>query len=251
MLILPAIDLLDGRPVRLRQGDFQQVTRFGDDAVGLARAFAEAGAPWLHVVDLDGARRGGWRNLALIAEIVAAVPIPVQAGGGARRIDDVEAALTRGVARVVVGTAAIESPAGFGEWTARFGERLAVSLDLRDGAVALRGWTAESTVDLLTLAQRLRAAGVTRFVQTDVRRDGTLDGVDLTGLSTLLPLGLPVIVAGGIASVRDIEAVRDAGAEGAIVGRALLDGTLDVRQALTVAAAAVNPPPATPRATVS
>jgi phosphoribosylformimino-5-aminoimidazole carboxamide ribotide isomerase len=251
MLILPAIDLLDGHPVRLRQGDFHQVTHFGDDAVGLARGFVEAGAPWLHVVDLDGARSGTWRNLPLIAQIAAAVSIPIQAGGGARRIDDVDAALRCGVARVVVATAAIESPAGFSEWTARFGAQLAVSLDLRDGAVALRGWTAESTVDLLTLAQRLQAAGVTRFVQTDVRRDGTLDGVDLTGLSTLLPLGLPVIVAGGIRNVRDIEAIRDAGAEGAIVGRALLDGTLDLRQALTIAASAINSPRATPRATAS
>lgn len=251
MLILPAIDLLDGHPVRLRQGDFHQITRFGDDAVDLARGFVAAGAPWLHVVDLDGAQSGTWRNLPLIAQIAATVSIPIQAGGGARRIDDVDAALRCGVARVVVATAAIESPAMFGEWTARFGAQLAVSLDLRDGAVALRGWTTESPVDLLTLARRLQAAGVSRFVQTDVRRDGTLDGVDLTGLSTLLPLGLPVIVAGGIRSVRDIEAIRDGGAEGAIVGRALLDGTLDVRQAVTVAAAAINSPRATPRATAS
>jgi phosphoribosylformimino-5-aminoimidazole carboxamide ribotide isomerase len=251
MLILPAIDLLGGRPVRLRQGDFEQVTGFGDDAVGLARGFAAAGAPWLHVVDLDGARAGAWQNLDLIVEIAAAVPIPIQAGGGARSIEAVDAALRRGVARVVVGTAAVESPTSFAAWTARFGPQLAVSLDLRDGAPATHGWSAESTVDLLTLVRSLQAAGVVRFVQTDVRRDGTLEGVDVSVLQTLLPLGLPVIVAGGIASLRDIEALREAGAEGAIVGRALLDGTIDVRQALAVAADVSNLPRATPRATAS
>jgi phosphoribosylformimino-5-aminoimidazole carboxamide ribotide isomerase len=250
MLIIPAIDLLGGRPVRLRQGDFDQVTGFGDDAVGLARQFAAAGAPWLHVVDLDGARAGAWRNLDLIAEIAASVPSPIQAGGGARSIEAVDAALRRGVARVVVGTAAVESPTSFAAWTARFGPQLAVSLDVRDAAVATRGWTKESTVDLLTLARSLQAAGVVRFVQTDVRRDGTLEGVDLTTLTSLLPLRLPVIVAGGIASLRDIEALRDAGAEGAIIGRAILDGTLDLGQALA-AAGASSPPRAIPRATVS
>src|SRR4030081_2605484 len=124
MLILPAIDLLDGRPVRLRQGDFDRVTRFGEDAIALARRWADAGADWLHVVDLDGARSGQWRNLALIAEIASAVRIPIQAGGGARQMSDVQAALAAGVSRVIVGTAAIESPSTFGSWAAHFGERL-------------------------------------------------------------------------------------------------------------------------------
>jgi len=239
MVILPAIDLLDGRPVRLRQGDFGQVTPFGDDAVGLANAFADAGAPWLHVVDLDGARAGAWRNLDMIAKIAAAVPVPVQAGGGARSSDAVDAALNRGVARVLIGTAAIESPDSLTSWTARFGSRIAVSIDLREGVPTTRGWTADSTVDLLTLARSLKAAGVARFVQTDVGRDGTLMGVNLAALEKLQALGLPVIVAGGIASLRDIEALRNAGAEGAIIGRALLDGTLDLHKVLIRAAASV------------
>src|SRR5260370_31452505 len=128
MLILPAIDLLDGRPVRLRQGDFDRVTRFGDDAVALAHRWVDAGAPWLHVVDLDGARSGQWRNLPLIAEIASAVRVPIQAGGGARRMDDVEAALAAGGGRVGVGTTAIEAPAAVPAWAARFGCRLAVIL---------------------------------------------------------------------------------------------------------------------------
>ncbi len=236
MLILPAIDLLDGRPVRLRQGDFDRVTHFGDDAVALARRWVDAGAAWLHVVDLDGARHGQWRNLALIAEIASAVRVPVQAGGGAREMGDVEAALAVGVARVVVGTAAIESPSTFQPWAARFGQRLAVSLDVRGETLAVRGWTTQSGGGLLAVAQALRAAGAARFIHTNVQRDGTLHGVDLAGLQTLMPLGLPVIVAGGIASIAELHALRYAGAEGAIIGRALLDGSLDLADALRVAA---------------
>jgi len=201
MLIVPAIDLLHGQPVRLYQGDFERVTAFGPDPVALARAYAASGAPWLHLVDLDGARTGRWCNLDVIGEIAAAVPVPVQAGGGARQMRDVDEALDRGVARVLVGTAAIESPEAFAAWTARFGVRLAVSLDTRNGMAAVKGWTAESSVDIETLARALKAAGVARFIHTDVRRDGTLGGVDLAGLRQLLPLGLPVMVAGGIGSL--------------------------------------------------
>ena len=245
MKVLPAIDLLDGRPVRLRQGDFGQVTRFDDDAPTLARRFEAGGAEWLHVVDLDGARRGQWRNLSVIAELVAATALPVQAGGGARTMNEVEAALEVGVTRVVVGTAAITSPAAFEGWAHRYGDRIAVSLDVRDGRLAVEGWTAESGVSLLTIAQALKAAGARRFIHTNISRDGTLGGVDLAGLQQLAPLGLPVIVAGGIASLDDVEALREAGAEGAIIGRALLDGSLDLRDALRVAAGQRAGPPLT------
>ncbi|HEV3097549.1 MAG TPA: 1-(5-phosphoribosyl)-5-[(5-phosphoribosylamino)methylideneamino]imidazole-4-carboxamide isomerase [Candidatus Dormibacteraeota bacterium] len=236
MKVLPAIDLLDGRPVRLRQGDFEQVTRFDDDAVALARRFEAAGAEWLHVVDLDGARAGRWRNLEVIARLVAATSLPVQAGGGARETGDIEAALELGVERVVVGTAAVASPAAFERWAARYGDRIAVSLDVRGDRLAVRGWTAESADSLLTVASALEAAGARRFIHTNVSRDGTLGGVDLAGLQQLLPLGLPVIVAGGIAGLDDVRALRDAGAEGAIIGRALLDGSLDLVDVLRVAA---------------
>jgi len=235
MLILPAIDLLDGEPVRLEQGDFSRVTRFGRDPLTTARRFCADGARWLHVVDLDGARRGHWQNLDLIAEIAAAVDVPVQAGGGARQMRDVQAALDRGVARVIVGTAAIETSGEFRDWADRFGERLAVSLDVRDGQLATRGWTAASGIDLITVARELRSAGAARFIHTSVRRDGTLQGVDLRGLHALKPLDLPILIAGGIASYADIVALRDAGAEGAIIGRALLDGTMDLVRALRVA----------------
>jgi len=222
--------------VRLRQGRFEEVDRFGDDAVALARRFAAGGVEWLHVVDLDGARQGTWRNLDVIGAIASAVDVPIQAGGGARGIADIETALDRGVARVIVGTAAIESPSSIASWTGRFPDQLAVSLDTRGDAVAVRGWTAESGARLYPVGEALRAAGVRRFIHTEIRRDGTMRGVDLAGLRSLLPLGVPIIVAGGIASYADLAALRDAGAEGAIVGRALLDGTLDLLKALRVAA---------------
>mgnify|MGYP001304282915 CR=1 FL=1 len=183
-------------------------------------------------MDLDGARKGQWCHLELIAEIAAAVSVPVQVGGGARRIEDVEAVLERGVARVLVGTAAIELPDAFAPWTARYGDRLAVSLDARGQTIATRGWAAESSFGLRAVAQKLQAAGVVRFVHTEVGRDGTLRGVDLRGLHQLLPLGLPVLVAGGVGSYRDLEMVRDAGAEGVIVGRALLSGAIDLERAI-------------------
>jgi phosphoribosylformimino-5-aminoimidazole carboxamide ribotide isomerase len=234
VLIIPAIDLLGGRAVRLEQGDFARVTDFGPDPIALARGFAEAGAPWLHVVDLDGARLGHWCHLDVIAQIVAAAGIPVQAGGGARDLVQVEAALERGVARVIVGTAATESRAVAASWAARFGPRLVFSLDTRDRRVLTQGWRSESAEDPVAIAEKLRDAGACRFIHTDTVRDGTMRGPDLSGLSALLPLGVPVLVAGGVATYADLEAIRDAGAEGAIVGRALLEGKIELGPALTL-----------------
>jgi phosphoribosylformimino-5-aminoimidazole carboxamide ribotide isomerase len=234
MLIIPAIDLLGGRAVRLEQGDFARVTDFGPDPIALARGFADAGAPWLHVVDLDGARLGHWCHLDVIAQIVAAAGVPVQAGGGARDLAQVEAALERGVARVIVGTAATESRAVAATWAARFGPRLVFSLDTRDRRVLTQGWLSESAQDPVAMAEKLRDAGACRFIHTDTVRDGTMRGPDLSGLSALLPLGVPVLVAGGVATYADLEAIRDAGAEGAIVGRALLEGKIELGPALTL-----------------
>ena len=157
--------------------------------------------------------------------------MPVQAGGGARDLAQVEAALERGVARVIVATAT-ESPAVAASWAARFGERLVFSLDTRDRRVLTQGWRRASSEDPVSMAETLRDAGAQRFIHTDAARDGTLGGPDLSSLSLLLPLGVPVLVAGGVASYADLEAIRDAGAEGAIVGRALLEGKIELGAAL-------------------
>lgn len=236
MLVIPAIDVLEGKPVRLRQGDFARVIGVPGTPLGRATAFAEAGAEWLHVVDLDGARSGGWRNLDLIAEIAASVPIPIQAGGGARDTEQIEAALQRGVRRVIVGTAAVESPAQAAAWCAAYGDRLAISLDARGGRLMERGWTSKSRVETVTRAGALAAAGASCFVYTDVSRDGMLGGIDVGGLSGLLQLGVPLLVAGGVATYRDLERLRDTGAAGAIVGRAVLEGRLDLGRAIRIAA---------------
>jgi phosphoribosylformimino-5-aminoimidazole carboxamide ribotide isomerase len=188
------------------------------------------------VVDLDGARSGGWRNLDLIAQIAGSVPVPVQAGGGARDAGQIEAALERGVRRVIVGTAAVEMPERAAAWCAAYGDRLAISLDARDGRLVARGWTAQSSIRTISLAAQLAAAGASCFVYTDVRRDGTLEGIDVAGLSGLFRLGVPVLVAGGVTTYRDLERLRDAGAAGAIVGRAFLEGRLDLRRAIRIAA---------------
>ncbi len=225
MLIIPAIDLLGGRVVRLEQGDFARVTDFGPDPIELARRFAGEGASWLHVVDLDGARLGQWCHLDVIAQIVAAAGVAVQ----------VEAALGRGVARVIVGTAATESPAVAAALADRFGSRLVFSLDTRGRRVLTQGWRSESAEDPVALAEKLRDLGAQRFIHTDTARDGTLRGPDLSGLSALLPVGIPVLVAGGVATYADLEAIRDAGAEGAIVGRALLVGKIELGPALSIA----------------
>ncbi|HKV31019.1 MAG TPA: 1-(5-phosphoribosyl)-5-[(5-phosphoribosylamino)methylideneamino] imidazole-4-carboxamide isomerase [Candidatus Dormibacteraeota bacterium] len=234
MLIIPAIDLLGGRAVRLEQGDFARVTDFGPDPVALARGFAAAGATWLHVVDLDGARLGHWCHLDVIAEIAATAGVPVQAGGGARDLEQIQAALGRGVARVIVGTAATGSRARTASLASRFGSRLVFSLDTRDRRVLIQGWRQDSAEDPVALAEKLRDLGARRFIHTDTARDGTLRGPNLSGLSALLPLGVPVLVAGGVATYADLQAIRDSGAEGAIVGRALLQGKIELGLALTI-----------------
>jgi len=236
MLVIPAIDLLQGRTVRLLQGRYDRVVPFAEAAVDLARRHVAAGASWLHVVDLDGARQGSWQHLDLIAELAQAAGVPVQAGGGARDRAQVALALARGVARVIVSTAALQDEPLLRALTAEFGEAIAVSLDTRDGQLVTHGWTAATGLDLGATAERVVACGVRRLIHTDVLRDGLLAGASVTGVERLVPLGVPVMAAGGVGSYADLERLRGAGAEAAIVGRALLEGTIDLPRAITVAA---------------
>ena len=234
MELIPAIDLMEGRVVRLYQGDPERRTVYPRDPVELAVTLVEAGSSRLHVVDLDGAFAGSWRNLEVVARIAAAVAAPVQVGGGARSRGAVLEALDAGAERVVLGTAAAESPLEAGRWAAELGDRVAVSLDASGARVLGRGWTQDAGRDLVALATQLRDAGVRRFVHTEVSRDGALAGVDGSGLAALRPLGVPVVVAGGVTSYDDLARLREAGAEGAIVGRALLEGRLELARALSV-----------------
>ncbi|HET6916867.1 MAG TPA: 1-(5-phosphoribosyl)-5-[(5-phosphoribosylamino)methylideneamino]imidazole-4-carboxamide isomerase [Acidimicrobiales bacterium] len=245
MEVFPAIDLRHGKCVRLVEGDFERETVYGDDPVATARTFAQAGARWIHVVDLDAAKTGEPVNRPVVAAIVEAVgeQVKVQTGGGVRSVDDARDLLERGVARVVVGTAAVENPGLVGEMSRRWPGRVAVGIDHRDGSVRLRGWTEDSGVTVEQLVNDVVAAGATAVVVTDIARDGRLEGPDSDGLASLLEAtGAPIVASGGVSRIDDIEALARISAagrrlEGVIVGRAIYEGRVDVRAALAAAAA--------------
>jgi phosphoribosylformimino-5-aminoimidazole carboxamide ribotide isomerase len=231
--LLPAIDLIGGRVVRLRQGDFEQVTTYGVDPRGVARAFATAGARWLHIVDLDGARAGEPRQLEVIAAVVADVfgRAHVEIGGGLRTAAAVAGALGTGASRAVVGTAALRDPAFAAALVGRHGpDRIAVSIDVRGGLALGEGWREGAPgLPAEDAVARLADAGVETFEVTAIDRDGLLEGPDLALLRRLVALGRGRIIAsGGVASIDDVIAVQAAGCAGAIVGRALYEGQLSV-----------------------
>ena len=238
--ILPAIDLRNGRVVRLRQGDFDRETVYGDDPVEVARRFADAGARWLHVVDLDGARSGNPVHSAVIGAIVAAIGdrCNLEVAGGLRDEAAVALALESGAARVIVGTAALRDPAFARRLVATHGaNRVAVAIDVRDGRAIGHGWApGEEGLDATTAVLLLAEAGVTTFEVTAIERDGVLTGPDLPLYERLVGLDPGTIVAsGGIAAPDDLRAVRDIGCAGAIVGRALYEGQLTIERALLIA----------------
>ncbi|HEY7062079.1 MAG TPA: 1-(5-phosphoribosyl)-5-[(5-phosphoribosylamino)methylideneamino]imidazole-4-carboxamide isomerase [Chloroflexota bacterium] len=231
--VIPAIDLRGGRPVRLYQGDYGRETVYGDDPVAVARAWAENGAPRLHVVDLDGAREGAPAHLAALAAITAAVAVPVEFGGGIRTRAAAEAALAAGAERVIVGTTAIEDPALARELAAALGLRLVLGVDARDGLVATRGWLGSSGVAATELVARAAEWGVQRVIFTDIARDGTLTEPNYASLERVIAAAaMPVIASGGVAYVEHLRRLRALGAEGAIVGKALYDGTVRLDEAL-------------------
>lgn len=231
--MLPAIDVLEGRVVRLSQGRREAITLEGGDPVALARRYAAEGATRLHVVDLDGAFDGS-PTPGLLARIASA-GVPVQVGGGYRTLDAVATALDAGADRVMVGTAALV-PGFLEEAAERFPEALVVAIDVRDGVVAVDGWTRGSDVGAPELAARCVSAGARRLLVTSTARDGSLAGPDLALLSAVLPLGLPVVAAGGVASIDDLLALRDLGCEGAVAGSALLAGRFALPDALAALA---------------
>lgn len=236
MIIYPAIDLRAGRCVRLVEGDFSRETVFDADPASAARRWADAGAEWLHVVDLDGAVAGTPVNLQAIAAIRAAVDIPVQLGGGLRTLANLESAFATGTTRTILGTIALQEPELVVAAVARWGDAIAVGLDARDGMLATRGWLDQSTAQAVDVARTLASAGVRTFIYTDIRRDGTLSGPNLDSLGELIAaVDADVIASGGVGTLADIEATRVLGANGAIVGRALYDGRVDLTEAIDLA----------------
>lgn len=241
MDLYPAIDLLGGRCVRLYQGDYDRSTDYGDDPVARALAFESAGAPWIHVVDLDAARSGDPVNRDVIGRIAQAVSVPVQTGGGVRDTAAAEALFALGVRRVVVGTAAVEDPDFVAALAAE--HEVAVGLDARGREVAVHGWQQGSGLDLLELAGRFSGMGVAALVVTEIGRDGTLGGPDVEGLSAVLAeVDVPVVASGGVGSLEDLRELASVGhpgrsLSGAIVGKAIYEGAFDVADAVAACAA--------------
>jgi phosphoribosylformimino-5-aminoimidazole carboxamide ribotide isomerase len=232
--VIPAIDLRGGRCVRLVQGDYDRELVFSDDPVAMAQHWAERGARRLHVVDLDGAREGRPLNDAVARDIVAAVDVPVQVAGGVRDLDAVERWLAAGADRVVLGTQAIRDPEFAAEACRRHGERIAVSIDARDGIAAVQGWTESSGQRADELLLRFADLGVARFIYTDISVDGTLTAPNYAAIEALVRATTAAIIsAGGIAAVEHLVRLAAIGVEGAVVGRALYDGGLDLAAALT------------------
>jgi phosphoribosylformimino-5-aminoimidazole carboxamide ribotide isomerase len=246
VIVFPAIDLKDGAAVRLLRGEMDTARVFNPDPAAQARAFAEAGFRWLHLVDLNGAFEGRPVNGSAVAAVLAATDLPVQLGGGIRDMATIESWLEAGVARVILGTAAVKDPGLVRDACRRFAGRVVVGIDARAGRVAVEGWAEQSDLEAQDLARRFEDAGVAALVYTDIERDGALRGVNVAATAALAEaVSVPVIASGGVSSLDDIAAllaVEDRGIEGVICGRALYDGRVDPKSALTLVAAKEAPP---------
>lgn len=241
MILFPAIDLKDGQCVRLYKGDMDKATVFNDDPAAQAKAFEAEGAEWVHLVDLNGAFAGRPVNAPAVEAILATLKVPVQLGGGIRDLATIDLWLQRGIRRVILGTMALRSPEIVREACRAFPGRIAVGIDARSGLVAVEGWAETSTLTAVELGRRFEDAGVAAIIYTDIDRDGTMQGLNIPSTIELAnALSIPVIASGGVSSLDDLRALMQAAAEatgaieGAISGRALYDGRLDLRAALTL-----------------
>ena len=236
MDVIPAIDILDGRCVRLYQGDYQQSEVFGEDPVEVAQRWYSQGAKYLHVVDLDGARDGKPKNLKVIEAIARSIPIRVQMGGGLRDRESIVSVLNSGVSRVILGTAAVENSQLIADICAEFPEQIMIGIDARDGKVATRGWLTTSEVMAVDLAKRMTSIGIAGIIYTDIHRDGTMQGPNIEALRQLAEnVDVPVIASGGISSITDLLnllSLESIGVKGAIVGRAIYTGDIQLREAI-------------------
>lgn len=239
MIIYPAIDLRNGKCVRLTEGRFDQETVFSDSPVEMAKRWESAGAEYLHVVDLDGAVAGASKNLEVIRDIAAAVAIPVQVGGGIRSMQNIEQMFAIGVQRVILGSAAVKNPELVREACAKYPDRIVVGIDAKDGYAAIEGWGNKSAVAAETLACDMAKLGVKTIIFTDISKDGTLSGVNVQATAALAEKSkLEIIASGGVSSLQDIKALlkyEDSGIKGCIVGKAIYTGKLDLAEAIKLA----------------
>ncbi len=238
MLIFPAIDIRNGKCVRLFKGDFAQETVFSDRPEEMAAKWEAQGGRFLHLVDLDGALAGKSMNLEVVERIAAAVDIPVELGGGIRTMENIDTVLALGVQRVILGSVAVQNPELVREACAKYGERIVVGIDARDGIVAVDGWGISGEIGAVELAKKMAAAGVKTIIYTDIARDGTLSGVNVEATAELArESGINVVASGGVKSLEDIKALlpyEKDGIEGVIVGKAIYTGSLDLKEAVAL-----------------
>ncbi|MEE9583436.1 MAG: 1-(5-phosphoribosyl)-5-[(5-phosphoribosylamino)methylideneamino]imidazole-4-carboxamide isomerase [Dehalococcoidales bacterium] len=235
MEIIPAVDLRNGKCVRLYQGDYDMETVFSDEPLEMAMKWQSLGATRLHVVDLDAAASGELRNLKTVTQIASALLIPVQVGGGIRQMETIERLFKLGVDRVVLGTAAVENPELVGEACRRFGQSVIIGIDTREGSLAIHGWRQETELGTIEFARSMVNLGVKRFIYTDIGRDGTLTEPNFSAIFELVDdTRFPVIASGGISSLIHLRVLKKLGVEGAIVGKALYTGDINLKQALDV-----------------
>lgn len=235
MILYPAIDLKDGNAVRLLRGEMDKATVFNEDPAAQARAFVEAGCDWLHLVDLNGAFAGEPVNAAPVEAILKACDVPAQLGGGIRDMATIETWINKGLARVILGTVAVENPDLVREAAREFPGKVAVGIDARNGMVATKGWAEETDVQVTDLARSFEDAGVAAIIYTDINRDGAMQGPNIEATAALArSVSIPVIASGGVSSLDDLIALRDCGValNGAISGRALYDGAIDLKVAI-------------------
>ena len=235
MIIYPAIDLYEGKVVRLKRGDYSQMTIYSDDPVSVARGFREAGAVAVHIVDLEGARDGKPANFEIIRRIAAESGLSVQVGGGIRTAETIKEYLNAGVLRVILGTAAVSTPGFLSDSVAVFGDAIAVSADIKDGFVAVKGWTELTDQDVIGFCSAVEEIGVRTLICTDISKDGLLEGTNME-LYRLLreKLTISLIASGGVTSLNEIEALTALGLNGAILGKALYAGSIDLKDAVKI-----------------
>jgi phosphoribosylformimino-5-aminoimidazole carboxamide ribotide isomerase len=235
-LLYPAIDIRDGKAVRLLRGNYEEMTVYHDHPAAVARGFEEQGARFIHMVDLDGAKEGSQQNREVIAEVVRQVRVPVQVGGGIRNGETLESLFSLGVSRCILGTAAVEQPDFVREALQEYGEKIAIGIDANNGRVAVNGWLETSDLSAVELGKQLKEWGATRIIFTDIARDGTLTGPNVPAIVDMAEqTGLSVIASGGVKETEDLLRLaeyRNRGVAGAIIGKAIYEGKIDLRQAI-------------------
>lgn len=232
MILYPAIDIIGGKCVRLQQGSYSDVTVFGDNPVEMALKWENQGARYLHVVDLDGAKSGKSENAPVIREIAGRLRIPVQLGGGIRSLETIEYILSYGVSRVILGTSAVNNPEMLKAALKEYKEKIVIGIDAKDGLVAIHGWEKTSDFSALDFARNVEGLGAKTIIYTDISRDGMLQGPNISAMKAMVQaVGIDVIASGGVSCLADIIALKSTGVEGAIVGKALYTGNVDLREA--------------------